>query len=51
MNGMKRNAVPKSRRQWNAACTGTEVKVMGKDGVRKRRKKKNLGGDFPFTKR
>lgn len=51
MSGMNRNAVLKSRRQWNAVCTDTKVKVMGKDRVRRKRKKKNLGGDFPFMKR
>ena len=51
MNGMNRNAVLKSGKQWNTVCTDTEVKGMGKDRVRKRRKKKNLGGDFPFMKR
>lgn len=51
MNGMSRNAVPRSRKQWNAACTDTGVKVMGKDRARKKRKKKNLGGDFLFMKR
>lgn len=51
MNGMNRNAVPKNRKQWKTVCTDTEVKIMGKEKVRKRRKKKNLGGDFLFMKR
>lgn len=51
MSGMNRNAVPKSRRRWKKVCTDSEVKLMGRDKVRKRRKRKNLGGDFLFMKR
>lgn len=51
MSGMNRNAVPKSRRQWKRVCTDSEVKLMGKDKVRKKRKRRNLGGDFLFMKR